>query len=198
MTSAVRAQISEVDPDQPVTNIQTVDELVDNSRAQPRFTTLLLGIFSVTALLLAVVGIYGVLAYSVAERRQELGIRLALGAERADLLRMVVGQGLKLAAAGIALGVITALFLTRLLSSILYNIGARDTDNFCSRATGVSLRRLARQLFPGAAGNKSRSSGSFEGKVNFAFRLATRFNKKPNVLKLNLDAGYSVKKFLNQ
>ncbi|MGA8429533.1 MAG: ABC transporter permease [Candidatus Sulfotelmatobacter sp.] len=130
VASSVRTQISAVDPDQPVTNIQTVDEIVDNSRAQPRFTALLLGIFSVTALLLAVVGIYGVLAYSVAERRQELGIRLALGAERADLLGMVVRQGLKLAAAGIALGLITALFLTRLLSSILYNIGTRDTMTF--------------------------------------------------------------------
>jgi putative ABC transport system permease protein len=130
MTSAVRGQISAVDPDQPVTSIQTVDELIDNSRAQPRLTTLLLGIFSVTALLLAVVGIYGVLAYSVAERRQELGIRLALGAERADLLRMVVRQGLKLAAAGVAIGLIAALLLTRLLSSILYKVGARDLTTF--------------------------------------------------------------------
>ncbi|HEY4903022.1 MAG TPA: FtsX-like permease family protein [Candidatus Sulfotelmatobacter sp.] len=130
MTFAVRGQISAVDPDQPVTSIQTVDELVDSSRAQPRLTTLLLGIFSVTALLLAVVGIYGVLAYSVAERRQELGIRLALGAERADLLRMVVRQGLKLAAAGIAIGLIAALLLTRLLSSILYKVGTRDLTTF--------------------------------------------------------------------
>lgn len=86
LASAVRAKISSVDPDQPVTSIQTADELIDSSRAQPRFTTVLLGIFSVMAFALAVIGIYGVLAYSVAERRHEMGIRIALGAERAGHL----------------------------------------------------------------------------------------------------------------
>jgi putative ABC transport system permease protein len=127
---AVRAQISAVDPDQPVTSIQTVDELMDSSRAQPRFTMLLLGVFSAAALALAVIGIYGVLAYSVAQRRQELGIRLALGAERADILRLVVGQGLTLATAGIAIGLVAALLLTRLMSSMLYKVGALDLTTF--------------------------------------------------------------------
>jgi putative ABC transport system permease protein len=128
--SAVRAQISAMDRDQPITAIQTVDDLVDSSRAQPRFTMLLVGIFSATALALAVIGIYGVLAYSVAERRQELGIRRALGAQRADILRMVVRQGLMLAIAGIAIGLITALMLTKLMSSLLYKVGARDLMTF--------------------------------------------------------------------
>jgi putative ABC transport system permease protein len=130
LTSAVRAQISAVDPDQPVTGIQTVDELVDNSRAQPRFTMLLLGIFSIAALGLAVTGIYGVLAYSVAQRRHELGIRLALGAERANILLLVVRQGVILAAAGIAIGLISALLLTRLMSSMLYKVGTHDLTTF--------------------------------------------------------------------
>lgn len=130
MTSAVRAPISSVDPDQPVTSIQTVDDLMDNSRAQPRFITLLLAIFSATALVLAVIGIYGVLAYSVTERQHELGIRLALGAQREDILRLVLQQGLVLAMAGVALGLVAGLLLTNLMSSMLYQVGARDLTTF--------------------------------------------------------------------
>jgi len=130
ITSAVRAQIAAVDADQPITNVQTVDDLMDSSRSQPRFTMLLLAVFSATALLLAVVGIYGVLAYSVAQRRQEFGIRLALGAEQADILRMVLRQGLVLAVSGIATGLFASLFLTRLMSSMLYKVGARDLTTF--------------------------------------------------------------------
>jgi putative ABC transport system permease protein len=130
MTSSVLAQISAVDPDQPVSNVQTVDELVDSSRAQPRFTMLLLGIFSATALALALIGIYGVLAYSVAERRQELGIRMALGAKRVDILLLIVRRGFILAAAGIAIGLIAALLLSGLISSLLYKVGARDLTTF--------------------------------------------------------------------
>jgi len=130
ITSAVRAQIAAVDSEQPVTKIQTVDDLMDKSRAQPHFTMLLVGTFSFTALALAVIGIYGLLSYSVAQRRQEFGIRLALGAERGDILRLVVRQGLLLAAAGIALGLTVALFVTRMMSSMLYKVGARDGITF--------------------------------------------------------------------
>jgi putative ABC transport system permease protein len=130
MVSTVRAQIATVDPDQPVTAVQTVDELMDGSRAQPRFMMFLLGVFSAVALVLAVVGIYGVLAYSVTQRWQELGIRLALGAERADILRLVVGQGLTLTLTGTAIGLISALALTRLMGSLLYKVGARDLTTF--------------------------------------------------------------------
>jgi putative ABC transport system permease protein len=130
ITSAVRAQIAMVDLDQPVTKIQTVEELMDGSRSQPRFTMLLLGGFSATALALAVIGIYGVLSYSVAQRRQEFGIRLALGAEHADILRLVVRQGLMLAIAGIAIGLMASLLLTRLMSSMLYKVGTLDLATF--------------------------------------------------------------------
>jgi putative ABC transport system permease protein len=128
--SAIRAQVAAVDPDQPVTKIQTAEELMDNSRSQPRFTMLLLGVFSATALALAVIGIYGVLSYSVAQRRQEFGIRLALGAEHGDILRMVVRQGLTLAMVGIAIGLIAGLLLTRLMASMLYKVGALDLTTF--------------------------------------------------------------------
>ena len=134
MVATVRAQIAAIDPDQPVTAVQTVNELMDASRAQPRFVMMLLGIFSAVALVLAMVGIYGVLAYSVAQRRQELGIRLALGAEKSDILRMVVGYGLTLTLAGVGVGLVAALVLSWLLASvlsgILYKIGARDLTTF--------------------------------------------------------------------
>jgi putative ABC transport system permease protein len=130
LTSAVRAQITAVDRDEPVTNIRTVDELMDGSRAQPRFTMQLLGIFSATAFLLAAIGIYGVLAYSVAQRRRELGIRVALGAGRGDILGLVVRKGLTLAIAGIAIGLAAALFLSKLISSMLFEVGERDPATF--------------------------------------------------------------------
>jgi len=128
--SAVRAQVASVDADQPVTGVQTVDELINDSRADPRRTMVLLGIFSAMAFIVVVIGIYSMLAYSVAQRRQELGIRLALGADRSDILRLVVGDGLKLTLAGIVVGVIVAAFVTPRLSSQLYNVGTRDLTTF--------------------------------------------------------------------
>jgi len=130
LASVVQKQISAVDADQPVTSVQTVDQLMDSSRAQPRFTMLLLGLFSLAALILAVIGIYGVLAYSVAQRRHEMAIRLALGAERGDILRLVVRQGLGLALVGIAVGLCAAFLMTRLMSSMLYDVSARDLTTF--------------------------------------------------------------------
>jgi putative ABC transport system permease protein len=130
VTSAVRAQISAVDPDQPVNNVKTVEELVDSSRGQSRFIAFLLGVFSVTALVLALIGIYGVLAYSVAERRQELGIRLALGAKRADILLLILRRGFMLAAIGISIGLVAALLLARLMANLLYKVGTYDPATF--------------------------------------------------------------------
>ncbi len=130
LTSAVRAQIAAVDPEQPVTGVKTVDELMDASRAQPRFTMMLLSFFSAAALVLAVIGIYGVLAYFVAERRVELGIRLALGAERRDIVRLVLRQGLELVVAGIVIGLVAALVMSKMMSSLLYNVGVRDLRTF--------------------------------------------------------------------
>jgi putative ABC transport system permease protein len=130
MVQPVRTQISSLDADQPVTSIETVDQLMDSARAQPRFTMLLLGVFSGTALLLAVIGIYGVLAYSVAQRRQELGIRLALGAERSDIVRLVVRQGMALAMLGIGIGLVAAFLLSRFISSQLYKVGTHDAAAF--------------------------------------------------------------------
>ena len=128
--SAVRAQIAMVDSDQPVIKVQTVDDLLDNARSQPRFLLLLIVAFAATASLLAVIGIYGTLSYAIAQRRQEFGIRLALGAERGDLLHLVLRRGLALTTAGIVLGMGAALLCTRFVASLLYKVDTRDLITF--------------------------------------------------------------------
>ena len=130
MASAVRAQISAVDPDQPVTAIQSADDLMDAGRAQPRFTMVLLAVFSITALALAAIGLAAMLAWTVVQRRQEIAIRLALGAERRDILWIVVRHGLVLAVSGIAIGLAAGLLLTQLMASVLYKTSARDLRTF--------------------------------------------------------------------
>jgi len=130
LAPTVRAQVAAIDPDQPVTGIQSVDELMYTGRAQPRLTMLLLGIFSVTALTLAAIGLAATLAWSITQRRQELAIRLALGAEHRDLLWLVVRHGLVLAVSGIALGLVAALGLTHLMAAVLYKTSAFDLSAF--------------------------------------------------------------------
>jgi putative ABC transport system permease protein len=132
LASALRNRVLALDRDLPVTDIQTMDEVLDAAAAEPRFTTSLLGALSGIALLLAVVGIYGVIAYSVAERTQEMGIRLALGAERGDILRLVLRQGLVLALSGIALGLAGSFAVTRLLGSLLYHVSTTDPLTFAA------------------------------------------------------------------
>jgi len=123
---AVRAAIATVDRDQPVTALNTMEEVLASSTAQQRFSVFLLGVFSLTALSLAAVGLYGAIAYSVAERTREMGIRLALGAAANDILHMIVRQGLTMALAGLAIGCVAALFLTRLMSGLLFHVSAAD------------------------------------------------------------------------
>jgi putative ABC transport system permease protein len=138
VASAVRAQISAIDPDQPVTGIQSLEELLDDLRAQPRSTIVLLAIFSATALTLAIVGLYGVLAYLVAQRRQELGIRLALGADKANIMRLVIEHGLRLTVIGIGIGVVLALVIALMVARLgtgtlgisLYKSGWSDLPIF--------------------------------------------------------------------
>ena len=103
---------------------------MDAARAQPRFVAMLLGMFSAMAFVLAAIGLYGVLAYSVAQRRRELGIRLSLGAARRHIIGLIVRHGLTLAASGIAIGLAAAPFLTRLMTSLLFETDARDLTTF--------------------------------------------------------------------
>ena len=132
--AAARAAVAAVDRDQPVTGVNTMEEVLATSTAQQRFSVFLLGVFSTTALLLAAVGLYGAIAYSVAERTQEMGIRIALGAATGDILRMIVGQGLTLTLAGLAIGTMAALALTRLMSGLLFQVSAADPASFAASA----------------------------------------------------------------
>jgi putative ABC transport system permease protein len=129
---SVRNAIWAVDKDQPVANIDTMDHIVSEAIARQRFSMLLLGIFAGLALVFAAVGIYGVMSYSVAQRRHEIGIRIALGAQRADVLRMTMKQGLKLVVLGLLIGLASAFVLTRVMASLLFGINATDPATFAS------------------------------------------------------------------
>jgi len=130
LAPSIRNQVWSLDNDLPVAQVRTMEQLLAESVAQPRFRTLLLGIFAAVALLLAAVGIYGVISYSVSQRRHEIGIRMALGASRTDILRLVVGQGLKLAVIGTALGLAGAYGATRLLETLLFGVSTTDAVTF--------------------------------------------------------------------
>jgi putative ABC transport system permease protein len=130
LAEAVRREIRAVDPEQPVANIRTMEDILDEEVSHRRVQTTLLGAFAALALVLASVGIYGVLSYAVAQRTQEIGLRMALGAQRPQVLRMVVSQGLRLAVAGAAIGIAAGLGLTHLMSSLLFGIRATDPVTF--------------------------------------------------------------------
>jgi putative ABC transport system permease protein len=139
MAGPVRDQVLAVDKDQPVSSIQTLESRVSASVAQPRFYLLLLSLFAALALILAAVGVYGVLSYLVTQRIHEIGIRLALGASPFDVIKLVVGHGMMLAVIGVVTGLICAFILTRLMSSMLYGVSATDPMTFAA----LSLLLLA-------------------------------------------------------
>jgi len=134
LVSALRAQIVAVNRGQPISDVQTMEERLESASAQTRSMMLLIGVFSATALILALVGIYGVIAYSVAQRTQELGIRIALGASSADIFRLVIGNGLRLAVAGTVIGLVASFALTRLMASLLFQTSATDPITFVGSA----------------------------------------------------------------
>jgi putative ABC transport system permease protein len=121
-----RQALREIDPTLPMIRMRTMEDVIDDSVSQPRFLTLLLGIFAGLAMLLAAIGTYGVLSYLVTERRQEIGIRLALGADRSSVLHLVLGRGLALAACGLAIGLAGAAAMTRLVRTLLFNVTPTD------------------------------------------------------------------------
>ncbi len=142
LAAAVRNAVQQIDKNQPLFDVTTMDEVIANSMAPRRFKMLLLVLFALLALALAAVGIYGVIAYFCSQRIHEFGIRAALGAERKDILKLVVGQAFKLTLAGIAIGVVGALGLTRFLSSLLYGVEATDPLTFIAVSlilAGVAL-----------------------------------------------------------
>jgi putative ABC transport system permease protein len=131
---AARGVVQSLDRNAPVYTVRTVEEILDRSVATPRFNTLLIGLFAVVALILTMVGLYGVMSCAVSENTQQIGIRMALGAQRRDVLRVVLGQGMRLTALGVVIGLGAALGLTRLMSSLLFGIGSTDPWTFTSVA----------------------------------------------------------------
>jgi putative ABC transport system permease protein len=142
LTRPILDEVWGIDKNLPAAKVRTLEEILSGSIAQPRFYTLLLTLFAGFALMLAAVGVYGLMSYSVALRTREIGIRMALGARREDVLRMVLARGLALAAAGMAVGLALAFALGRFLGSLLFGVGATDPMTFASVALvlgGVAL-----------------------------------------------------------
>ena len=142
MASLVRGAIWTVDRDQPIIEIATMQQVLAGSTARPRLFSFLLGAFAALALFLAALGIYGVLSYSVSRRTHEIGVRMALGARRDNILLLVVGQGMALTCAGLAIGLAAAAALTRLISRLLYGVGVMDPQVFAGVAVGLALVAL--------------------------------------------------------
>ncbi len=141
LAAAIRGQVSALDRDLAVSNTMTMQELVGESLAEPRFTLLLLGAFAAVAMLLSAIGVYGVVSYSVAQRSHEIGVRMALGAQTGDVLKLVVRQGMVLVLGGVGLGLTAAFALSRVMGSLLFGVSATDVTTFA--ATSVILAGVA-------------------------------------------------------
>jgi putative ABC transport system permease protein len=148
LSSAIRGEVLSLDKDQPVSSIKPLTQLVSASIAQQRFAMLLLGVFAAVAMLLATVGIYGVMSYSVTRRIHEIGIRMALGASSRDVLRLVVGHGMRLALIGVALGLSIAFLVTRIMASLLFGVSATDLMTFTVFAVALTAVALVACLVP--------------------------------------------------
>ncbi len=151
---AVRALIHSLDKDLPVYRVTTMEQLVASSLAQRQFSTLLLGVFALIALLLAAVGLYGVTAYSVTQRTHEIGLRVALGAQRSDVLKLVVGQGMVLTVIGVAIGLASAAALTRVMSTMLFGVAATDRTTFIAVSLVVVIVALLACYIPARRATK--------------------------------------------
>jgi putative ABC transport system permease protein len=142
LASVIRNHVSAIDPNEPINQVVVMDQFLSNSLAWRRFQMLLLGVFAAVALLIATVGIYGVISYAVSQRTQEIGIRMALGAQASDVLRMVIWRGISLTLIGVALGLAAAFALTRVMKNLLFEVSATDPATFALIAlfvVGVAL-----------------------------------------------------------
>jgi putative ABC transport system permease protein len=148
LTSLIRREIQAIDPDQPLANIQTLDKITAESIAPRRLSVMLLGVFAAVALVLASVGIYGVMSFLVVQRTHEIGVRMALGAQRTDVLRLVVGHGMKLVLVGSVIGLVLALVSTRALNAMLYRVGAFDLMTFAGVTAILALVALLASYLP--------------------------------------------------
>jgi putative ABC transport system permease protein len=148
LMGAIRGVVSSLDKDVPIARVRTMDELMTASVAPPRFRTVLVTAFALVGLLLAAIGIYGVMAYAVAERTHELGVRIALGADRASVLRLVLGEAIALAAIGITIGLAGAFAATRLIQSLLFGITSTDAITFTGISALLAVTALVASYVP--------------------------------------------------
>jgi putative ABC transport system permease protein len=145
---AITKAIREADPEQPVFGVKPMDQVIADASAERRFSLLLLSLFAGIALVLSAIGIYGVMAYTTTQRQHEIGIRVALGANARDVLRLVVGQGMRLVGIGLALGVAGAWLLSRVLTSQLFGITTRDPVTYVSVAALLAAVALTASYLP--------------------------------------------------
>jgi len=146
--AGARSQAAALDKTVPLFNARTLDEYLSASVAQPRFQVLLLGTFALLSVIVAAVGLYGAISYSVAQRSHEMGIRLALGAQRQDILRKVLGQGVMLAGLGLLIGLAAGRALARFMSSLLFGVSAQDPQTFAAVAVLLAVVALLASYFP--------------------------------------------------
>jgi putative ABC transport system permease protein len=154
LANSMRDTIAAIDKDQPVTDMKTLEQFIDESVAKKRFSMVLLTSFAVAALILAAVGIYGVMSYLVSQRKSEMGIRLALGAQSWDIMRLILGEGLKLISIGVTVGLGAAVALTRLLSSLLFGVSATDPMTFAFISLSLVAVALLASFVPARRATK--------------------------------------------
>jgi len=146
--ASVRHAVAEIDPREVVYNVQTMNEVVSNSFAARRLSMMLLGVFAALALVLACVGIYGVISYLVGQRTHEIGVRMALGAQQNDVLRLIIGHGARMALVGVAIGIVAAMGLTRLMANQLFGVSPHDPITFAGVAALLIIVAVAACYIP--------------------------------------------------
>ena len=154
LNASVRQIVNEVDKSVPVSDVKTMDHVVSESITQPRFNLFLLALFSTVAMLLSAAGIYGVTAYTVTQRTHEVGIRLALGAQVSDVLKMILGQGMAVIGVGLVVGLASAFALMRLLRSLLFGVGENDPVTFVAISVTLLLVALLACYIPARRATK--------------------------------------------
>jgi len=154
LASAVRNEVRNLDHDIATSNEMTMESLVSSSLAEPRFALLLLGVFAGAALLLSVIGVYGVVSYSVSQRSHEIGVRMALGAQMNDVIRLVLGQGMALVGVGLGIGLLGALVFSRVMQSLLFGVGPRDVATLALTAVVLAIVALGACLVPARRATK--------------------------------------------
>ena len=148
MANTLRQQVWSLDRQQPLHNVRTLEQVLAESIARPRFNTLLITILAGVAMVLAAVGIYGVISYSVTQRTHEIGVRMALGASASNVLRLVIGHGMLIAGIGLAVGVIGAFAVTRIMGSLLYGVSATDPLTYIVLVAALGIIALIASYIP--------------------------------------------------